>query len=276
MADDRFASDWLGLREPVDHRSRAAHLDAEIAARGVSEGWDRVVDLGCGTGSNLRYLAPRLPWARHYTLVDHDPELLSRVRRPTECTADVERVEGDLSDVGLELAGGADLVTASALLDLVTREWLAGLVARVTDGARGLLVTLSYDGEVRWEGGEPDPDDAWMAELVNRHQRGTKEMGAALGPDAPGVARALLEDAGWRCTLAPSPWVLAAPDDLPLARAWLGGWSAAAAAVAPGEVSRIEAWVRRRSDDLARGRVRVRVGHMDLLALPETGGGGAG
>lgn len=279
MADDRFASDWLGLREPVDHRSRARHLDAVVAGRGALEGWRHVVDLGSGTGSNLRHLAPRLPWAKRWTLVDHDADLLARVRLPAGSGAapEVERVVGDLGDAGLAAVDDADLVTASALLDLVTRGWLERLVERVTSSARGLLVALSYDGAVAWEGGAPDPDDAWMAERVNAHQRGEKGMGRALGPDAPAVARTLLAEAGWRCTLAASPWVLSGGSDLPLARAWLAGWGEAAAAVDPQALGRIEAWVGRRSADLGAGRVRVRVGHVDLLALPpdRPGGGGA-
>ena len=33
----------------------------------------RVVDLGCGTGSNLRATAPLLGAEQHWTLVDYDP-----------------------------------------------------------------------------------------------------------------------------------------------------------------------------------------------------------
>jgi SAM-dependent methyltransferase len=268
VADDRFTADWLSLREPVDHRSRAGHLDAEVAAMGTAQGWRTVVDLGSGSGSNLRYLAPRLPWATRWTLVDHDPGLLERASAPGGIGAEIVRVQGDLAHAGLAAAAEADLVTASALLDLVSRGWLEELVEVVTGSAGALLLALSYDGRVRWEGGRADPDDAWMAEQVNRHQRGQKGMGDALGPEAPALARRLMEDAGWRCTLAPSPWILRGPDDLPLARAWLAGWARAARAVAPDEVARIGAWVARRTEDLAAGRVGVRVGHLDLLALP--------
>ena len=64
MTRETFTLDWLALREPVDHRSRS-----ELALAGLRDWWrarraSRVVDLGCGTGSNLRYLAPRLAGGR--------------------------------------------------------------------------------------------------------------------------------------------------------------------------------------------------------------------
>jgi hypothetical protein len=54
-----FSAQWLDLREPVDHRSRNVELGRRLARH--FEGWRpiTVVDLGCGTGSNLRATAPR-------------------------------------------------------------------------------------------------------------------------------------------------------------------------------------------------------------------------
>ena len=52
-----FAAAWLALREPYDHAARSAALaDRFAAAVGKAP---HLLDLGCGTGSNLRYLAAR-------------------------------------------------------------------------------------------------------------------------------------------------------------------------------------------------------------------------
>ena len=52
-----FSAAWLDLREPVDHRSRNRKLERALAKH--FDGWRpiTVVDLGCGTGSNLRAIA---------------------------------------------------------------------------------------------------------------------------------------------------------------------------------------------------------------------------
>jgi SAM-dependent methyltransferase len=273
MSDDAFSADWLTLREPADHRARASALLPLLRGAWEARGWSRVLDLGSGTGSNLRYLAPRLPGNQHWTLLDHDPALLDCVEgrgipagSASGGAIEVLRRVGDLLEMGEIALEDADLVTASALLDLVSEGWLSTWVRRITQHGCGALWALSYDGSVEWLGRE-DPDDAWVLEQVNLHQRGEKGMGQALGPDAPERARALFDAAGYVTWVLPSPWILG-PEDTALALALLEGWIGAAEEVVPRESVRIRAWGARRTENLRTGEVQVRVGHLDLLALP--------
>lgn len=263
---DRFQADWLSLREPVDHRSRHGSLTAILARCGEARGWSRVLDLGGGTGSNVRYLAPRLPWARTWRVVDHDPALLARIEPPPGAT--LETVEGDLAREGLASVAQADLVTASALLDLVSRGWLEALGERCARRGCAVLLALTYDGTVRLDGEAPDPDDAFVVAAVNRHQMGNKGLGRALGPGAASAALHVFRAAGYHARLSPSPWVLEGPADAPLALALMEGWVEAAGALHPAESGRLEAWLSRRGAEFREGRLRVTVGHQDLLALP--------
>lgn len=273
MADNAFTPDWLALREPVDHRSRPTELLRPLRAAWRERGWLRVLDLGSGTGSNFRYLTSRLPGRQDWTLVDHDAELLARVHGPDTALLDdagvapsVHRVVGDLAEEGLARVKDTDLVTASALLDLVTREWLTNLVARCGEARCGVLLALSYDGRITWLPGG-DPDDAWLEGAVNAHQRRDKGLGPALGPTAPQVADTLFRKAGFHTWVLPSPWRLGA-DDGPLVQTLVEGWCRAALEQAPADTSRIRDWRERRLLALAQGDVELRVGHLDLLALP--------
>ena len=209
---------WLALREAVDHRSRAAAAAALLVPAWRARGWSRVVDLGSGTGSNLRYLAPRLPGVRHWTLVDHDAGLLARAAAPD--AAEVTRVVGDLAAAGLDAIreSNADLVTGSALLDLVSKDWLTRLVAACREARCAALFALSYDGRIRWQAAADDrrpaddPDDALVRRSVNAHQRRDKGLGPALGPLAGLTAETLFRAAGFRVWLPPSPWRLGPAD----------------------------------------------------------------
>ncbi len=273
---ETFDADWLALREPADRRARDGTLPERLRAAWRRQGWSRVVDLGSGTGANLRYLAPRLPPGQRWTLVDHDPQHVDRLRRleaPPEVDA-VDAVARDLATDGLAVVEEADLVTASALLDLVSESWLAGLVSRCADAASGACFALTYDGEVRWMkesaagwGVEGDPDDDLVWDAVNRHQRGDKGFGPALGPTAAPLAARLFREAGYRTWLAGSAWRLGAADGR-LADRLVEGWAAAAAELRPDAADRVAAWAVRRRAALARGSCRVTVGHRDLLALP--------
>ena len=63
-----FSESWLSLREPADAAARSAEL-----AGMLPEGIHTVRDLGCGTGSLARWLAPLLPGAKRWILMDRDP-----------------------------------------------------------------------------------------------------------------------------------------------------------------------------------------------------------
>lgn len=278
---ETFDAAWLALREPVDDRSRAAAAMSLLGPAWRAAGWSRVVDLGSGTGSNLRYLAPRLPGVRSWTLVDHDAELLARAAVPGEVEA--ARVVGDLATAGLDAIGesDADLVTASALLDLVSKDWLGALVAACRAAGSAALFALSYDGGIRWHaaGSDPrpadDPDDALIRRSVNAHQRRDKGLGPALGPMAGLHAETTFRAAGYRAWLLPSPWRLG-PDDADLARALVDGWEAAALEqlgealpASSGDADRVRSWAQRRRATIEGGRFGLTVGHLDLLALPK-------
>jgi hypothetical protein len=187
-------------------------------------------------------------------------------------------------EVGTEvfdLARGADalpidsvgLVTASALLDLVSEAWLAGLLRACVRTRTPLLLALTYDGRVAIEPGHAL--DPVVIGLVNAHQRRDKGLGPALGPGAPARLARLAADLGLSVALARSDWQLG-PGDAAVQRTLTEGWTAAALeqAGAPGTAggqavtASIARWHDRRSAEIAAGRSRIRVGHQDALLLP--------
>jgi len=265
MAEESFSAAWLALREGADHRSRVPSLLPRLEAAWRECGWSRILDLGSGTGSNLRYLAPRLPGSQRWTLLDRDPALLAHTRA-AEMDPAVRRIRGELAREGLAEARHTDLVTGSALLDLVSEDWLRRLVDTCRSATAGALFALTYDGAIEWS--EEDPEDEPVRCSVNAHQRRDKGLGPALGPAAGEVAEGFFREAGYRTWLVASPWRLGA-GDAELVRALVNGWESTAWEQAPGRTSSIRAWAERRRHALGTGGSGVRVGHLDLLALPE-------
>ena len=269
---------WLSLREPVDHRSRPAALLPLLESACRIHQWSKVMDLGSGTGSNLRYLGSKLPGSQDWTLVDHDADLLKHPSsvEAAERVRSVHWVQGDLVDQGLTVVAQAHLVTGSALLDLVSREWLERLVKACRSAGCAAHFALTYDGEIRWfagvgdgSNGDPDvdPDDELVRQAVNAHQRGDKGFGPALGPTAGLVAKALFQTAGYRTWLLPSPWRLHTEDSR-LAQVLVNDWEKAALDMNDVDhAHRIQAWADRRRGTIDRGVFSLNVGHQDLLAL---------
>lgn len=283
-----FADAWLHLREPLDATSRAGALIASLR-QNLPDRPLRVTDLATGTGANLRYLSPLLGGAQEWCLIDHDQALLdampARLGEWARASGASLRDAGEariVSGPGFEcrvrclhrdLAAGADaidvpagsLVTASALLDLVSEAWLETLARRCLDARAPVLFTLTYDGRMEFDPREPE--DATLIELVNRHQRTDKGFGPALGPAAGPRAPQLFERLGYRVATAPSDWHVGAHERR-LQETLLEGWRAAAMEIAPEQAAALERWAERRRSHVARDRSALIVGHVDLLGLP--------
>ncbi|UFN50010.1 class I SAM-dependent methyltransferase [Roseomonas sp. OT10] len=283
---EAFAADWLDLREPADAVSRDAALAEALVA--VLPQRPTLVDLGAGTGSLFRWLAPRIGGPQAWLLVDADAALVERafdtiagravqvglkVTAPNKRVLLVHtplgawRVEGRIADLAdtpdrLPLER-ADAVVCSALLDLVSRPWLEDL-ADVLEVP--FYAALNVDGRDRFL--PPHPADGIVARGFRRDQARDKGFdGTALGAEATRFAAAAFRDRGFAVATAPSPWQLG-PGQAALVAALAAGHAAAAGQRLPGRRAAIRAWHRARALQAAQGRLRATIGHRDLLALP--------
>jgi len=260
-----FSVSWLDLREAADHAARDAGL-GEAAGRFLRDGPGAVVDLGGGTGSTFRALGGSSGPLLHghpCRLVDLDAGLLAEA---TARDPAIAAHPADLSGVDDLPIGDARLVTASALLDLVSADWLHALARRLSACGAGLYAALTYDGRMAFS--PPHPLDGAVTAAFNRHQRGDKGFGPALGPDAAEAAAGILRASGFSVTAATSDWRLGSADAA-LARPLVEGIAAAAgeAGLGPDEAA---GWLAFRLAHLAGGEILV--GHRDLLALPPADG----
>lgn len=248
-----FSPDWLTLREPADAAARAADLVGELP------GPVRVIrDLGCGTGSLGRWLSPQLPSPQHWVMTDLDPALLRLAADGMPADVSVQTLLSDVTRLTAADLAGTDLVTCSALLDLLTAEEVDSLVAVCAEARVSALFTLSVTGEVRFT--PADPLDAAFQDAFNAHQRRVTGGRRLLGPDAPGHAAAAFEKAGARVLTRPSPWRLG-PALSDLTTQWLRGWATAAHEQRPDLP--VDAYLTRRAAAVA----HASVGHQDLLAI---------
>jgi hypothetical protein len=258
-----FTYDWLELREPADSAARSTAATQNVLAALPPGRPARVLDLAAGTGANFRYLSSYLPAGQQWLLVDRDESLLARAPE----NASVTRLRADLRVLQPGLFDDRNLVTASALLDLVSSDWLTVLVDRCRDADAQVLFALTYDG--RWRCWPADPLDDVVRALVNDHQTTDKGFGPALGPAASGTADRVLSSAGYTVLRAASDWMLA-PDHDQLQRSLIAGWAEAASVIAPGQRDTIAAWRASRLAHVEAGDSRVLVGHQDLAGVIRT------
>lgn len=274
-----FSPDWLALREPADHRARNREIAAMLEARFATRETVSVIDLGCGTGSNLRATSALLPARQAWTLVDYDPALLAAARSALARWADRVEIanhglaidkgsrriavtfrQADLAeDLDAALAGDADLVTASALFDLCSAEFIRRFAKAVAAKRAVFYTVLTYNGVQHWT--PRNPGDQAIAQAFNAHQLRDKGFGPSAGPLAASELADGFRGMGYLVSEGESPWQLG-PGDAQLVSELAEGKAHAARETGQIDANTIARWTAVR-------RTGAVVGHTDTLAVPD-------
>ncbi|GAA4156467.1 SAM-dependent methyltransferase [Leifsonia shinshuensis] len=278
------SADWLALREAEDARARSRRLARAVPGilGGVPDGRAAgarplaVHDLGSGTGSMMRWLAPQLPGPQTWVLHDWNAGLTARAvagEPPEDRSGRPVAIESRVTPLDrlapADLAG-ADLVTASALLDVVTAQEAHAIVDACVAVGAPVLLPLSVTGDVElrpW-----DPRDILVARAFNEHQRREVDGRRLLGRFGAPIARGLLGRAGWHVRTALTTWRLDRRDPRLLAE-WFDGWLDAAVEQEEGDRDRVlldqaRGYRELRRDQQRLGALSAVVYHLDVLAWP--------
>jgi hypothetical protein len=262
-----FSAEWLALRESHDLRARNPVVLDAVATMFKPRGAANVVDLACGAGSTVRALSSHLPARQHWHLVDNDRRLLS-LACSGKYAGDVQldAVPLDLSgNFEVVFDGAIDLITVSALLDLVSEPWLDRFARKIAARALPVYAALTYDGRIDLS--PADPLDATIASAVNAHQRTDKGFGPALGPSAAAAAISKFEALGYSVIHGSSDWLIGMEDE-EIQLELLDGWANAAREAEALPHCDIDNWLTRRKDEIGARVSTMRVGHVDFFATP--------
>lgn len=256
-----FNPDWLRMRFPADLRSRnldvvRALADHAKALSAVVERPLQILDIGAGTGNNMRATAAHVAVEQEWRLVDLDAGLLDHATPPkgvkvTKQTADLAREIRELVQPGI------DLVTASAFFDLCGALWLERFVDALEMSGAAFYTVLTYDGREEWSPASPLDEPVLAA--FHEDQTRDKGFGPSLGPGAHAYLADILRSRGYRVVEGSSDWDLGEADRMLIETLAQG----TADAVRPALGSSADEWLasRRLAD-------RAIIGHKDLLALP--------
>jgi len=283
-----FSEQWLTLREPADHAARSDRLSKILAEWSTQHDSLNIVELGAGTGSNLRYLMPMLGKNQQWVLVDNDPALLNHLPEILQPWADEQHakltvennklqidhenysatVKIQLLNLALQLSElpmkDVHLLTASALLDLTSATWLDQIAGLVAKHHCSCLFALNYNGNIHWQP-ELDGDDT-IKTLLNLHQLKNKGFGNALGPEAGNYLVSALQQLGRNSETDDSDWSISAQSHA-LQQAIVDGWAPAAMDQDNNYSELIQHWHSRRREIIRQGQSSLTVGHVDVLSL---------
>jgi hypothetical protein len=265
-----FSVAWLDLRETADFAARDKFLVRELLSwlfQSNSINFS-VVDLGAGTGSTLRAfsrldnqdLMQKLSWC----LVDLDAVLLDEALLRHKQDYSIKTCQADLTAVTELPLNKVQIVTASALFDLVSANFIDDLLGRVNAESTAFYAALNYDGTTKWH--PAHSLDEKVLQTFNRDQLRDKGFGPALGPGATEYLKTALAKKGYRVLIRPSPWHLDTEHET-LVRELIQGIAAAVGQSDDQDLQKgLAEWKTYRLAHAATGKCIV--GHWDLLALP--------
>lgn len=260
--------DWLAARVAADDAARAATVNTLlpelsrylIEAAGPG-GTVQIIDLGAGTGANQRWLAPRLPIRQRWLHLDHNPVISRSLPLAAETEIVDESVEA-LGELLTRSSGDRQLVSCSALLDVLTTEQIQAVCRAVIDNRVPAFFSLTVTGGLRLS--PADAHDQLLLAAFNDHQC---RAGRA-GPEATTLTVNLLRTAEFAVTTQKTPWRLTAESGLAFVDQMLEERLAAAVAQDPALARTAKAWLELRRAQLAAGLLRIELDHCDILGLP--------
>lgn len=289
QATTGFSESWLALREPADHRARNTSLDHQLIRWFKQQNDHHILELGAGTGSNLRYLLPQLGHDQNWLLLDNDAALFARLPDLLQAWATSHdarffndnktwRIEHATFSANIKChvinlasqleqipSDNIQLLTGSALLDLTSATWLDKIAAWVTQQRCACLFALNYDGKIHWS---PEQEsDRRVTSLLNEHQLNDKGFGQALGPGAGHYFVQCLQQHGRHVLAEDSDWVIE-PESSALQMAIIDGWAPAAVEQDISAKDAILGWHTERRQAITQGLSTLTVGHIDVLSLP--------
>ena len=287
---NKTLSEWLYLRENTDARSRSIALTQSVASKLPSDKPVHILDLATGTGSNIRHLIKHLPTRQQWLVTDKDQQLLAELPTQTERWCQTQGYKFKRTKFGYVILGthlechietqtlnlrnldstklfhGYHLITASALLDLVSASWLRALINHCHAVGAAILFFSTYNGSVSCSPAEHE--DEQILKLFNLHQQTDKGLGGrAEGSNATTCAINFFSETGYQVQHESSNWTLGTKDQ-EIQRQLITGWVKAVRDVAPETESMIKSWETRRLAHVDANRSKIIVGHDDIAALP--------
>lgn len=272
---EKFTIQWLDAREPEDLASRCKSIIRTIDRHFCGFEQLNILDIGCGTGSTMRAVLPYLTSVQHWNFVDHNSELLDLARHRN--TKFIDNTPHTMKFQQQNLAENYDyicekkhIVTASALLDLVSKDWLHGLVGKLNECSCSFYGAHTVSGMIEIVPGNKMDDEIFAA--FHLHHQTDKGFGPALGQDANHCAKSAFENQGYVTHVSRYQWGtqnILTENRRDLYPQFVTGIADAVMETGLVNIANLQEWQSDRLSSFLNGIGEIRVVQEDLLAIPK-------
>jgi SAM-dependent methyltransferase len=229
MNFNKFRLSWINAREEYDFLARS-NLLCEYFNKNKQNSI-RIIDLGCGTGSFLRWCYYTKINFDEMLLVDHDKKLLNqfliitkkflnkydyKISKQTSTSFDIMKkniikknnVKLKKQDIlmTLSIINEYNLISLSAIADILPKIFITNLFSSV-EPKKIIYFSICFNGKIKWN--IVNEHDKYIISRFNNHQQSLKDDIYAMGAKSIKLIKNLSKRKKFNLLHKDSSWIIA-------------------------------------------------------------------
>jgi len=287
MQANKFTATWINLRESYDMLSRSDLLQNLYKNNKLN--LKKVIDLGGGNGSFLRWCHYKNIIYDDFLIIDNDEALLKSFYPRTKSylsTISLSLIKDNMMSYriqnlktnkdgfitlkkqdfykSIDIINDYNLVSFSAVSDLLSKKFIKCLFDKIDKGTN-LYFSICFDGRVKWK--NKNKHDKYIVSMFNQHQKQEKTTGVALGLNSINFIKNLSKKNDYKIYIADSSWSVDSQDNDSriFQKAYLNTIYKPLKKFELTDKDILENWLKSKQNDIENKNSNLVVGHKDIL-----------
>ena len=289
MEQDKFSLSWIKAREKYDLKYRSNLLKEQY--KKDKSFFNRIIDLGSGNGSFLRYCHSKKMIFEEMLLVDYDSKLLRDFyastysylngtnynilkESPTKYklkkidvikTKNIQLMNTDILK-SLNIINNYNLISLSAMSDILPTLFIKKLL-NIVEKNKIIYFSICFDGSIKWASSHKY--DKYILTMFNKHQEMNKISGYALGLKSIKLIKEYSAKKKYSFQVEDSSWELKSYDEdsKNFQKMYLDTIYKPLKKDDITDKDMLSEWRNVKLKDIVSGKSKIIVGHKDILIL---------
>ena len=287
MQANKFTTTWINLRESYDMLSRSDLL--QNLYKNNKMNLKKVIDLGGGNGSFLRWCHYKNIIYDDFLIIDNDEALLKSFYPRTKSYLSkmslslikdnmmsyrIQNIKNNKDGFitlrkqdfykSIDIINDYNLVSFSAVSDLLSKKFIKFLFDKIDKGTN-LYFSICFDGRVKWK--NKNKHDKYIVSMFNQHQKQEKTTGVALGLNSIDFIKNVAKKNDYKIYIADSSWSVDSHDNDSriFQKAYLNTIYKPLKKFELTDQYILKDWLKSKQNDIENKNSNLVVGHKDIL-----------
>ena len=287
MQANKFTTTWINLRESYDMLSRSDLL--QNLYKNNKMNLKKVIDLGGGNGSFLRWCHYKNIIYDDFLIIDNDEALLKSFYPRTKSYLSkmslslikdnmmsyrIQNIKNNKDGFitlrkqdfykSIDIINDYNLVSFSAVSDLLSKKFIKFLFDKIDKGTN-LYFSICFDGRVKWK--NKNKHDKYIVSMFNQHQKQEKTTGVALGLNSIDFIKNVAKKNDYKIYIADSSWSVDSHDNDSriFQKAYLNTIYKPLKKFELTDKYILKDWLKSKQNDIENKNSNLVVGHKDIL-----------